>query len=832
VATPTQDPPALVAAGARVRFTDKHALERVRARSEWQAEAWDYYDAIGAVRWAYDQVARLAARSRIGLGWWPERDTPALLPDRPPVEVGADGQPTGRQPESWPDAELIELAQLELDQILDGIGGADDFLSLAALQIGLVGECYIIGRFVRDETTGVVSELWSIHSGDAVTVRGDNVEVRTGPGTNDRFEVSTKVVDDEPEGFYARIWIRHPRYPDRPTTTLRATLGDCEELDLLRKVMRASYRSRISAGVVFVAQELNGRAQLPVSGDGISIVGDVEAGQDFAAEFLASIVDPINDESSDGGVAPWVVPAPSALIANNGAMQHIKFGREITAQDLAEREALDRRIAQGLPLPPEAVTGVSDVNHWTAWQISEDLYRIGVAPVLDVVMLGFTEGVLVPLLEAHGILPEIARTLCVWYDPTDAITRPDPIERIAAAFRDGVINAMAYRRFLPGITEDDAPTGDEIAGRILSGRGILTAEATLALITAFGGPSITPVPATTEAVDTEGGTTTDDGSSTPDETGPGIPDTDEGLIASAADDSARLGRQLGEIERSLFRALLVAADAAVARIVDRVGAQARTRTQRDPSLTASIAGLANRDVPRRLGRQLVTQLGLVAALGADDAEQIRAGFDDFRVLYLRLVGDATAQATELLAAMAATPEQTAAVLRIVSTWPEQVEASATFVVDLLMSDTMAALFDDVELNADQLGEIDQALRVRPDTLRRAISVAGGADPTDLVPDIGGLTGGTTATAAAAEAGLVRDGYVWVYGAGTRDAPFPPHRARDGFIFDDFEDPVLATTAGYSWVGAFFHPGDHAYCQCSAEVRFVPRSVVDARRAAS
>jgi hypothetical protein len=62
-------PRALTAAAAQLKVNDKGEYEQFRVRraaasSAWQAEAWEYYDAIGEVKYAFNLVASVVSRIR------------------------------------------------------------------------------------------------------------------------------------------------------------------------------------------------------------------------------------------------------------------------------------------------------------------------------------------------------------------------------------------------------------------------------------------------------------------------------------------------------------------------------------------------------------------------------------------------------------------------------------------------------------------------------------------------------------------------------------------------------------------------------------------------
>ena len=63
-------PRSMTAAAAQVKMNDKGEFEQFKnhrsaSSSAWQAEAWEYYDAIGEIKYAFNLVASVVSRIRI-----------------------------------------------------------------------------------------------------------------------------------------------------------------------------------------------------------------------------------------------------------------------------------------------------------------------------------------------------------------------------------------------------------------------------------------------------------------------------------------------------------------------------------------------------------------------------------------------------------------------------------------------------------------------------------------------------------------------------------------------------------------------------------------------
>lgn len=65
-----------------------------------------------------------------------------------------------------------------------------------------------------------------------------------------------------------------------------------------------------------------------------------------------------------------------------------------------------RRLALGMDMPPEILTGTADVNHWGSWQIEEAAIKSHVDPLLQSIVSSLTEGYLRPILKGDVEDPE------------------------------------------------------------------------------------------------------------------------------------------------------------------------------------------------------------------------------------------------------------------------------------------------------------------------------------------------------------------------------------------------------------------------------------------
>ena len=225
-------PRALTAAAAQLKVNDKGEYEQFRVRraaasSAWQAEAWEYYDAIGEVKYAFNLVASVVSRIRI---YAAVVDDPAEAP----VSVRNSDRVEDR---------LAQAAERALDRLNSAYGGQAGLLKDAALNLSVAGECYLVQMPAR--AGAGLPESWDVRSVDEVTTDpkgGFNVVGRREQSTgsqNTNNGIATKLSKN---AFVGRIWRSHPRYSDEADSSLRGLLDLCAELLLLNRTFRATAR--------------------------------------------------------------------------------------------------------------------------------------------------------------------------------------------------------------------------------------------------------------------------------------------------------------------------------------------------------------------------------------------------------------------------------------------------------------------------------------------------------------------------------------------------------------------------------------------------------------
>jgi len=466
-------PRALTAAAAQIRLNDKGEAEHFRNRrlagsNAWQSEAWEYYDAIGEIKYAFNLVASVVSRIRL---YAAVVDNPAETPI--PVRNA-----------EFIDTRLSSAAERALGRLDSAYGGQAGLLKDAALNLAVTGECYLVQ--IPERQGQGLPETWDIRSVDEVQV--DNKGAYT---ISPRREMSNATGQKQygqiilpKNAFVGRIWRAHPRYSDEADSSLRGLLDMCAELLLLNRTFRATARSRLNAGALYLPDGLSVAASpdpdYPYDSDDDmnQAYTPEEAADEFEDQLIDAMTTPIRDEDSASAVVPLIIRGPAEL---GDAIKQFKFERSFDPALAQRADRVLERILQGLDVPKDIVTGLANVKYSNAVQIDESLYKAHIEPLMLLIADAITVVYLRPYLLANGFDPVQVERICVWYDPSQVATRNDRAADADAGFDRGAISGDTWRR-AHGFTEQDAPTPVEVALRMLQEKGSITPELTEAML--------------------------------------------------------------------------------------------------------------------------------------------------------------------------------------------------------------------------------------------------------------------------------------------------------------------------------------------------------------
>jgi hypothetical protein len=468
-------PRPLTAAAAQIALNDKGEAERFRARrasgsDQWQAEAWEYYDAIGEVKYAFNLVASVVSRIRLYAAIVED-------PSEPPHPIRTS--PTV-------DNRLASAAERAIVRLDSAYGGQAGLLKDAALNLSVAGECYLVQIPARQGSG--TAETWDIRSVDELQVdnRGNYTIAPRADLSQSSGQKKAGLLSLPTSAFVGRIWKAHPRYSDESDSSMRGLLDLCAELLLLNRTFRATARSRLNAGALY----------LP---DGLSVAGSPdpdypydedsdlnpdftpeEAQDEFEDQLIDAMTTPIRDEDSASAVVPLIIRGPAEL---GDKIKQFKFERSFDPALAQRADRVLERILQGLDVPKDVVTGLANVKYSNALQIDESLYKAHIEPLMLLISDALTVVYLRPYLLANGFDPQQVERVCVWYDPSQVATRNDRAADADSGFDRMAVSFDSWRR-AHGFTDADAPQPTEVALRLLIDKGALTPELTESMLNA------------------------------------------------------------------------------------------------------------------------------------------------------------------------------------------------------------------------------------------------------------------------------------------------------------------------------------------------------------
>ena len=490
----------LIAAAVQVPLNDKGEADRFKNRriaqsSSWQTEAWEYYDAIGEVKYAFNLVASVVSRIRLYAAIVQD---PSEAPK--PVRQVANLDP-----------DLAQAAERALMRLDSAYGGQAGLLRDAALNLLTTGECYLIQMPMLPGTGS--AESWDIRSVDELTIDAKGNYIIAG---RREYQAGTSTMNGNARGavrlpknaFVGRIWRAHPRYSEEADSSLRGLLDMCAELLLLNRTFRATARSRLNAGALYLPDGLSVAAtpdpNYPYEDeDGLYNEPTPEEMQDeFEDQLIDAMTTPIRDEDSASAVVPLVIRGPAEL---GDKIKQFKFERSFDPALAQRADRVLERILQGLDVPKDIVTGLANVKYSNALQIDEALYKAHIEPLMLLIADALTVVYLRPYLIANGYSPADVDRLVIWYDPSAVATRNDRAMDADNGFDRMAVSFQTWRR-AHGFSEADAPSPTELGLRILLEKGMITPELSEAMLAAVApeiieaarqaqqGQSVGPIP--------------------------------------------------------------------------------------------------------------------------------------------------------------------------------------------------------------------------------------------------------------------------------------------------------------------------------------------------
>lgn len=445
-------------------------------KREWQREAWDFWRAMGefwyGVTWKSNAMSRVRlVAAKIS----PGGDEPEILRDDqvddPGEETSVGPNAETTQPKSKLTDQDRQVVQI-VERFGGGPGGQSAIMKSLTVQLTVPGEGFIVGeqKPLDFDPTQLSEPAWSVKSTDEIrrkdrgttNKKSTRFLTRIGPGVARPDSLYEVQIDENAwvplsgESIVCRVWNPDDQFHWRASSAALPALPILREIDLYNRRIIADLISRLASnGLLIIPQE----ATFPVN------PAFKDAPDPFVAELIDIASKGIKNPGSASAAIPIPIKVPAELVEK---FVHLTFAAAFDSGILDARDRALKRLATTLDMPEEVLTGVQNVNHWTAWQIDESGIKIHIAPTAEIIVDALTKGYLQPTMEVLGIPPvaDDGSRYVIWYDVTELTAKPDLGDAADKAHADGSISDEAYRRE-KGFSESDAPDDEQLQKQIL-----------------------------------------------------------------------------------------------------------------------------------------------------------------------------------------------------------------------------------------------------------------------------------------------------------------------------------------------------------------------------
>lgn len=424
------------AAARKIRDHEPRRMER----QKWQEEAYAHVDFIGELGYAVAQLSDVVAKGNIVVV---ERDFETHTVIVPEKDEDGDNIITG-------DRAVAERALLALR------GPAGDWRqivrSMAEAEM-IAGEGHLVGSPIEGGNQ-IAWEFLSIVEVTEDRATGEKRRRRYAANVGARDAGGGELID--PDSYVARFHRRDPRHSGDATSSLRRVAAACREVVLLTQLVEATIKSHIPAGILLVADELS----LPAGTE--DETGDDEEIDPLLEVLTEHLSAPIEDRQSAASLVPLLLNAPAETL--DKALKLVKLDAERMDPEriIGLRENALGRIATGIDLPPETMTGLGDVNHWGAATIDKGFIERHVVPpgerIAQFLTIAYLRRV---LMDQEGWDPARAERFEFGFDPSALLSRADKAASADSLHRDRILSDDARIRAHGFDPEKDMPKEEE-----------------------------------------------------------------------------------------------------------------------------------------------------------------------------------------------------------------------------------------------------------------------------------------------------------------------------------------------------------------------------------
>lgn len=369
----------------------------------WQEELWYYFDTIGEFEFVANWTGNLMSKAKL----FATKDGKAIKDQNHPANVA-------------------------MNEFFKSKSGQSAAMKKLGIHYTVTGDALIVSWV--DQTTKV--EHWEVIS---------PIVFKQNPGG--KYTISGKEIND-PHPMVIRTWRKHPRDPERVHSPAKASIPVLSEIDGLTKHVAAQIDSRLtSSGMLVLPNEISFSSSAQMD-DAQEEQANLSETDKFVRELIAVASEAIADRSSASAKVPIVLTADGEHLDK---IKWIEFWSSLdkTAQPL--RSEAIRRLALGMDIPPEALLGSGDANHWSMWSVDESSIKSHIEPNLLELCADLSDAYLRPAIlgESDGgkvIIEADLGAYEIGVDTAEMRLRPNRSKEALELYALGAINVETLRR--------------------------------------------------------------------------------------------------------------------------------------------------------------------------------------------------------------------------------------------------------------------------------------------------------------------------------------------------------------------------------------------------
>jgi len=329
-----------------------------------------------------------------------------------------------------------------LNRIQDPGGGRSQLLASYGRLMFITGEGILFGRDLDTER-----ERWTFVWNGEIKVETDS---QGRPRKIIHLLSGSESREYTPEqAVLYRMWTPSPTRSYEAESPMQAGLEIAEELIILTKSVRATAVSRLINGLLFMPAEISPPPE--------EALGDEDPYNDpWSADFIEHVITQIENPGTAEAASPLISWVTGEMIEKIKWIAIHDPQTDYMEREL-RREAITR-LAYGMDMPPEALTGLGNTNHWAAMQILGDMWKSHGAPVAQQFCDEVSAAYLQPALREAGF--EDWKSVVADYDASQVVVKPDRSEDADTAAKLAMISPRGYR-LMKNIPEEWAPTEKE-----------------------------------------------------------------------------------------------------------------------------------------------------------------------------------------------------------------------------------------------------------------------------------------------------------------------------------------------------------------------------------